>query len=115
MQGVRGSSPLRSTDTPAGCTNMCDTPGFVISPVQTRVELTGIRVPSLRYPVIHSSGGNCRVSATVREPSPRTSIPDRGAPFAGYMVLGLVIGFLTANHVQVGLWVFLIVVPYVVL
>ena len=55
------------------------------------------------------------MSATVREPSHRTSTPDRGAPFAGYLVLGLLLGLLIANDVHLGPWVFLIVLPYVVL
>jgi low temperature requirement protein LtrA len=48
----------------------------------------------------------------MREPSPWTSTPSRGAPFAGYMLVGLLAGLLIASQTPYVPFALVVVVAY---
>jgi hypothetical protein len=52
------------------------------------------------------------LSASTPEPSAWTSPPSRGAPFAGYLILGLVVGLLVATQIPYGPLAFLVLIAY---
>jgi ABC-type transport system involved in cytochrome c biogenesis permease subunit len=55
------------------------------------------------------------LSEMTPEPSTWTSPPSRGAPFAGYMLLGLLVGLLVATQIPYGPLAFLLLIAYLVL
>jgi hypothetical protein len=55
------------------------------------------------------------LSETTPEPSAWSSPPSRGAPFAGYVVLGLVVGLLVAAQIPYGPMAFLVLIVYLAL
>lgn len=55
------------------------------------------------------------MSESTPEPSPWTSPPSRGAPFAGYLILGLVVGLVVATQTPYGPLAFLVLIAYLAL